>query len=64
MPQLRSYTGIRNAVDEIFELITSALGEGVVLKEPGSKYDHGRSDSLLKLKVTRRSSPPPVSDDD
>ena len=26
-------------------------GEGVVLRQPGSVYIHGRSDSLFKLKV-------------
>jgi DNA ligase 1 len=33
------------------ENILSAGGEGVILQKPGSFYEKGRSNSLIKLKV-------------
>lgn len=33
-------------------IITVQNGEGIILQKPRSLYEHGKSDSLLKLKVT------------
>lgn len=32
-------------------MITGDRGEGVILRRHGSRYEHGRSDSLIKIKV-------------
>lgn len=37
-------------LDQFEEDVLSAGGEGVMLRAPGSAYDHGRSGNLLKLK--------------
>lgn len=37
------------------ELISGALedgGEGVILRKVGSEYEHGRTSSLIKLKIS------------
>ena len=42
-------------LEAMSRLIIEDEGEGVILRKPGSKYDSGRSPSLLKLKVCKRS---------
>jgi ATP-dependent DNA ligase len=36
----------------MLENITTNGGEGVILRKKGSLYEHGRSPSLLKFKVS------------
>eukprot|EP00026_Physarum_polycephalum_P001205 Phypoly_transcript_01206.p1 GENE.Phypoly_transcript_01206~~Phypoly_transcript_01206.p1 ORF type:complete len:647 (+),score=92.12 Phypoly_transcript_01206:1465-3405(+) len=37
-------------LDRLMEFIAQNGGEGVILRKPGSVYDHGRSSSLVKVK--------------
>jgi DNA ligase 1 len=43
-------------LDELYQNITKAKGEGIMLREAGSYYEHKRSNTLLKIK--------PVYDDE
>lgn len=48
LPQQRC-RGLKHLADEL-ELILAAGGEGLMLRQPGSKYESGRSSTLLKVK--------------
>jgi DNA ligase-1 len=48
----------RKHLDETFQEALSSDGEGVILREPGSRYVLGRSSSMLKYKVTEQRNNP------
>ena len=39
-------------MDKLLEFIAQNAGEGVILRKPSSVYEHGRSSSLVKVKVS------------
>lgn len=41
----------RKNLDFLLEKIMEEKGEGIMLRRQGSKYEHGRSPSLIKMKV-------------
>ena len=42
-----------NHVNKSLQNILEHSGEGIILRERGSTYEHGRSRSLIKLKVIK-----------
>jgi ATP-dependent DNA ligase len=39
-------------IKSIAQLVINHAGEGVIMRQAGSQYEHGRSLSLLKFKVS------------
>lgn len=42
----------RKSLNEFVQSVINNEGEGIILRKHGSIYEHGRSQSLIKLKVT------------
>ena len=51
IPAIRVLCTRKQLVNSMSQHIIGDGGEGVILREPKSLYKHGRSESLLKLKV-------------
>ena len=53
IPAPRVFCNRKQMLTSSVNRIITDGGEGVILRKPGSVYEHGRSTSLVKLKVIK-----------